>query len=65
MTKTNFSDVVESLSHVWLFATPSTVAHQASLSFVSWSLLKLMSIGDTIQQSHPLLPTSLSAFNLS
>ena len=37
--------VVQLLSHVWLFATPWTEAHQASLSFtVSWSLLKLMSI---------------------
>ena len=36
---------VQSLSHVWLFATPRTVAHQASLSIAnSWSLLKLMSI---------------------
>ena len=33
------------LSYVWLFATPWTVAHQASLSITnSWSLLKLMSI---------------------
>ena len=32
-------------SHVQLFVTPWTVAHQASLSFtVSWSLLRLMSI---------------------
>ena len=37
--------VVESLSHVWLFVTPWTAAHQASLSFtISWSLLRLMSI---------------------
>ena len=37
--------VVQSLSHVWLFATPWTAAHQASLSFsISWSLLKLISI---------------------
>ena len=34
--------VVQLLSCVWLFATPWTVAHQASLSFtISWSLLKL------------------------
>ena len=32
--------VVQSLSRVWLFATPWTVAHQAYLSFtISWSLL--------------------------
>ena len=37
--------VVQSLSHVRLFATPWTAARQASLSFnISWSLLKLMSI---------------------
>ena len=37
--------VVQSLSHVWLFATPWTAACQASLSFtISWSLLRLMSI---------------------
>ena len=36
---------VQSLSHVWLFATPWTAGHQASLSITnSWSLLKLMSI---------------------
>ena len=32
--------VVQSLSHVQLFATPWTAAHQTSLSFtISWSLL--------------------------
>ena len=37
--------VVQLLSNVGLFATPCTVAHQASLSFsISWSLLRLMSI---------------------
>ena len=36
---------VHSLSHVRLFATPRTAAHQASLSTTnSQSLLKLMSI---------------------
>ena len=36
---------VQSLSHVQLFATPWTVAHQTSLSITnSWSLLKLISI---------------------
>ena len=35
--------VVQLLSHVCLFATPWTAAHQASLSFtISWSLLKLI-----------------------
>ena len=37
---------VQSLSHVWLFATPWITARQASLSITnSWSLVKLMSIG--------------------
>ena len=37
--------VVQSLSRVWLFATPWTAAHQASLSFtISRNLLKLLSL---------------------
>ena len=37
--------VVQSLSHVLLFVTPWTAAHQASLSFtISWGLLRLMSV---------------------
>ena len=37
--------VVQLTSHVWLFAIPWTVAHQASWSFTTYqSLLKLMSI---------------------
>ena len=36
--------VVQSLSHVQLFVTPWTAARQASLSSISWSLLKFMSI---------------------
>ena len=44
---------VQSLSHVWLFATPWIAAHQASLSFtVSWSLLKLTSIELAVPSSH-------------
>ena len=36
--------VVQSLSHIQVFATPWIAAHQVSLSFtISWSLLKLMS----------------------
>ena len=39
------SSSVQSLSHVRLFATPWTVALQASLSITnSWSLFKLVSI---------------------
>ena len=40
----------QSLSRVWLFATPWTTAHQASLSITnSWSLLKLISIECLVQ----------------
>ena len=45
--------VVQSLSHVWLFATSWTAAHQASLSFIiSQSLLKLMSIESVMPSNH-------------
>ena len=44
---------VQSLSHVRLFATPWTAAHQASLSFtISQSLLKLMSIESGMPSNH-------------
>ena len=57
---------VQWLSRVRLFATPWTAARQASLSITnSWSLLKLMSISDAIQPSHPLSSPSPPAFNLS
>ena len=47
---------VQSLSCVWLFATPWTAAHQASLSIaISWSLLKLMSIESVMPSSHLIL----------
>ena len=47
---------VQSLSHVRLFATPWTAAHQASLSITnSWSLLKLMSIESVMPSSHLIL----------
>ena len=46
----------QSLSHVQLFATPETAAHQASLSFtVSWSLLKLMSIKSMMPSNYLIL----------
>ena len=45
--------VVESLSHVRLFATPCHAACQASLSFTtSQSLLKVMSIDSVIPSNH-------------
>ena len=43
----------QSLSRIWLFATPWTAAHQASLSITnSQSLLKLMSIESVMPSSH-------------
>ena len=67
----NASDVVfvvQSLSCVWLFVTPWTAAHQASLSFtISQSLLKLKSylVDDSIEPSYPLSSPSPPALNLS
>ena len=50
------SQSVQSLSRVWLFATPWIAAHQASLSITnSWSSLKLMSIESVMPSSHPIL----------
>ena len=47
---------VQSLSHVQLFATPWTAAHQASLSIAnSQSLLKLMSIESVMPSNHLIL----------
>ena len=47
---------VQSLSRVWLFATPWIAARQASLSITnSWSLLKLMSIESVTPSSHLIL----------
>ena len=48
--------VIQSLSHVWLFATPWTAACHASLSFIiSQSLLKLMSIESMMSSNHHIL----------
>ena len=53
--KLNISSV-QSLSRVWLFATPWTAAHQASLSNTnSQSLLKLMSIESVTPSNHLIL----------
>ena len=55
----------QSLSHVWLFATPWTAKLQASLSFTnSQSLVKLMSFESVMPSNHlilcrPLLPPSI------
>ena len=56
-----YSVVVQLLSCVWLFETPRTAAHQASMSFtISQSLLKLISIESVMPSNylilcHPLL----------
>ena len=57
--------VVQSLSHVQLFAAPWTAARQVSLSITnSWSLVKLMSIESLMPSNHlslchPLLVPSI------
>ena len=65
--------LVQSLSRVWLFATPWTAACQASLSITnSRSSLKLTSIESVMSSSHlilccpilllPLIPPNISLF---
>ena len=47
---------VQSLSWIWLFVTPGTAAHQASLSITNCrSLLKLMSIESMMPSNHLIL----------
>ena len=51
-----FVVVVQSLSCIWLFATPWTAACQTSLSFtILQSLLKLMSIDSVMPSNHLIL----------
>ena len=48
--------LVQSLSYVWLFVTPWTAAHQASLSITNfWSLIKCMSIESVMPSNHLIL----------
>ena len=62
---------VQSLSRVWLFATPWIAARQASLSITnSWSSLKLTSIESVMPSSHlilcfllPPIPPSIRVFS--
>ena len=52
----DFINLVQSLSHIWLFATPWSEACQASLSFtIALSLLKLMSIESVMPSNHLIL----------
>ena len=51
---------VQSLNRVWLFVTPWTAAHQASLSFTnSQSLIKLISIESVMPSNHLILSRPL------
>ena len=57
---------VQSFSRVWLFVTPWTVAHQASLFFTnSQSLLRLMSTESVMPSNHLILLSPSPAFNHS
>ena len=54
--------VVQLFSHVPLFVTAWTAAHQASLSFIiSWSLLRLMSIKSVMPSNHLILVIPFSS----
>ena len=58
--------VFQLLGHVWLFATPWTAAHEASLSFtISRSLLKLRSIESVMPSNHLILFSCLQSFPAS
>ena len=49
-------DLLQSLSHIQLYETPQTEAHQASLSStISWSLLKFMPIESVMPSNHFIL----------
>ena len=64
--KHNAIVVVQSPSHVRLFATPWTTEHQASLPLtISWSLPKFMSITSVMPSSHLIFwhPLLLSIFS--
>ena len=55
---------VQSLSHVWLFATLWTTACQASLSITnSWSSPKHMSIEAMMPSNHLILSSSVALFS--
>ena len=53
---------VQSLSHVWLFVIPWTIAHKPSLSVInSQSLLKLMSIASVMSSKNLIICRPLSS----
>ena len=54
--KQKLFNLVQLLSHVWLFSTPWTTARQASLSITnSWSLPKPISIESVMPSNHLIL----------
>ena len=55
--------VVQSQSHVWLFMTSLTIAHQLTLSTLSWGLFRFMSIETLMLRNHlnPCCPIMLLA----
>ena len=55
--------VVQSQSHVWLFMTSLTIAHQLTLSTLSWGLFRFMSIETVMLHNHlnPCCPIMLLA----
>ena len=61
--------VVQLPSCIPLFATPWIAAGQVSLSLTihlpKFAQVHVLSIGDAIQPSHPLIPSSPPALNLS
>ena len=65
LPRSQFSSV-QSLSRVWLFVTPWTIARQASLSITNseFTQTHVHWVGDAIQPSHPLSSPS-PALNLS
>ena len=65
-TNLMISSVQFSLCCVWLFATPWTAAHQASLSITcSNAQIHVHWVSDVIQPSHPLSSPLPPAFNIS
>ena len=55
----------QSLSRVWLFATPWIAAGQASLSITNFTETHVRQVRDAIQPSHPLSSSSSPAPNPS
>ena len=61
-----FVVVLQLLSHVQVYVTPWTAAHQASLFLTSsWSLLKLMSIESVMPSNHLPFSSCLQPFPAS